>query len=97
MTIKFKKHYIDNVEFYEEICAFHKNDKISDNLWMKFYLLAENYSHLSCFRGYSYIEDMRSEAVLRCIKYIKSFDHKTRDNPFSYFTSVIHFSFLAYF
>ena len=101
MTIKdtmqpTRKHYIDNKEFFKKICEYHETKVISDELWMMFFKLAENYANLSSFRGYSYIDDMKMEAMMRCIRYINSFDHLNKNNPFSYFTTVVHNSFIAY-
>ena len=93
---KSNKNYINNKIFYEEICKYHETGKVSEKLWLKFWKLADNYSHLKCFNGYSYLEDMKSEAMIRCVKYVASFDHINKKNPFAYFTTVIHNSFLQF-
>lgn len=94
--IKESNNYIDNARFLELIKEYHVTGTICEELWLCFYKLSTNYAHLKCFRGYSYIEDMKMEALIRCIRYIKSFDHETKSNPFSYFTTVVHNSFLQF-
>jgi DNA-directed RNA polymerase specialized sigma subunit len=91
-----ENHYINNIDFYDLICKFHEEEIVSDDLWITFWKLAENYAHLKCFRGYSYIDDMKMEAMLRCVKYIRSFDHINKKNPFAYFTTVVHNSFIQF-
>lgn len=42
----------------------------------------------------SYRQEMVSDAVLNCIKYINNFNTERSKNPFSYFTQISYFSFL---
>jgi DNA-directed RNA polymerase specialized sigma24 family protein len=91
---KEKKHYIDNKKFLRLLQEYNETGYFSEELHMKFYKLASNYSNISSFRGYSFKEDMIIEGYLRCVRYAKKFDTKEKKNPFAYFTMVIHNEFL---
>lgn len=84
------KYYVTNKELLHEIKAFYDTGILSDKLHLKFYEMAENIATLPKFSGYTWIEDWISDAYLKCIEVVlaKKYDLK-RDNPFSYFTSVI--------
>lgn len=56
--------------------------------------LVSNYSNKNNFRGYTYIDEMRSEATLNCVRYAHNFDLNKSTNAFAYFTQLIHNSFL---
>lgn len=60
--------------------------------------IAKNYASKGNFSGYTWKEDMRSEAVLTCLKYMHNFDPNKQKypNPFAYFTTIIYHSFLNY-
>ena len=90
------KHYINNKKFLELLKEYNETDEMPEELHMMFYTLAKNYAHLKNFRGYTYIDDMIVEAYMRCVKYAKSFNVKDRDNPFAYFTMVVHNQFLQF-
>jgi DNA-directed RNA polymerase specialized sigma24 family protein len=91
-----ENHYIDNKEFLQDLKDYNETDELTEELHMKFYILAKNYSHIKSFRGYPYIEDMVIDAYMRCVRYAKSFDVVNKDNPFAYFTMVVHNVFLNY-
>lgn len=90
--------YIDNKKFlaalrdYDRILHAPRPDgspppRIPEYIGSCFLLIAENVSMKSNFYGYSYREEMVSDAVLNCIKYVSSFD-VSKENPFAYFTTV---------
>ena len=39
-------------------------------------------------------EDMISDGIENCVKYINNFDPERSTNPFAYFTQIIHYAFL---
>jgi DNA-directed RNA polymerase specialized sigma24 family protein len=45
------------------------------------------------FNGYTYIDEMIGDGILRCVEAFKSFD-PTRSNPFSYFTVILYRTFV---
>lgn len=46
------------------------------------------------FTNYTFREDMVSDAIENCILYMHNFDPKKSQNPFAYFTQIIHFAFI---
>lgn len=57
-------------------------------------LIAERLARKPGFSRYSYIEDMKGDAVLACVKYIDSFNPEKSQNPFSYITQICHHAFI---
>lgn len=97
-------HYVDQhalkdalVEYYEkckEAEAAGKEDPVVSNFIGECFLrMAKKISNHYYFRNYSYVDDMVAEAVIRCLQKIKKFDPTRGTSAFSYFTSVIWFSY----
>jgi len=61
-----------------------------------FYKIAKKYSTRPNFSGYTYKEDMISEAVLVCLKYAHNFNPEKSNNAFAYFTQYCHNAFIQY-
>jgi len=55
--------------------------------------LCERYSMRSNWRGYTYIEEMRGQALLQLSQIGLQFDESKSDNPFAYYTTVLTNSF----
>lgn len=55
--------------------------------------LITNYALKGNWRGYTYIDEMKSEALLNCFKYCHNFNPEKSENAFAYFTSYINNSF----
>jgi len=60
--------------------------------------IAKNFASKGSYSGYTWKEDMISESVLTCLKYMHNFDPNKQKypNPFAYFTTIIYHSFLNY-
>lgn len=56
--------------------------------------MVESYARKANFRGYSYIDEMQSEALLTLSMNILKFDESKSDNPHAYITQIIHTTFL---
>lgn len=91
-------YYIKNEEILPYIYQYRETGKIPEELGKILLTIAENYTNKGSFRSYTWRDDMVSEAVLTCIKYIHNFDpiRQKKPNPFAYFTMIIHRSFLTY-
>ena len=46
------------------------------------------------FVNYIFKDDMISDGIENCVQYIHNFDPKKSQNPFAYFTQIIHYAFL---
>lgn len=95
------KHYIKTTEGLKEVCRSHwvggfdnghfKADggRISNRLAMMFMLLVERYSRRGNWRGYTYVDEMRSQALLQLSQIGLQFDESKSDNPFAFYTTAI--------
>jgi hypothetical protein len=68
--------------------------KITNRLVQSLVMLVEKYSQKGNFRNYSYIEDMRGQALLQLSQVVLQFDESRSDNPFAFFTTITHHSFV---
>lgn len=78
---------LDNGKFSKD------HGRISENLGKMFIKLSERYAQRSNWRGYSYNEEMRGQALLQLSQIGLQFDESKSSNPFAYFTSAITNSF----
>lgn len=56
--------------------------------------IATKLSNKPNFANYTFREDMISDAMENCILYMHNFDPKKSQNPFAYFTQIIHYAFI---
>lgn len=90
-----RKNYIDKKVMYESLVSYKDTGVISDELHLMLFDMAKRVASKYRFYSYTWKEDMITDAYLRCIKYIGSYD-TTKKNPFGYFTTIIHHTFFAY-
>lgn len=62
---------------------------INNRLAMMFMLLVERYSRRGNWRGYSYVDEMRSHALVQLSQVGLQFDESKSDNPFAFYTTTI--------
>ncbi len=55
--------------------------------------LSERYAQRSNWRGYTYVEEMRGQAVLQLSQIGLQFDESKSENPFAYYTAAVTNSF----
>ncbi len=93
-----KRHYISNKDILPELAKYKTTGSISEELGNAIFIIASNYSRKGSFSSYSWREDMVSEAVLTCLRYMHNFDpDKSKNpNPFAYFTTICHNAFINY-
>lgn len=58
-------------------------------------LMVNKYANKGQWRGYSYIEDMKSEALLTLCQNAFKYDETRYDNPFGYYTQIIKYCFIT--
>jgi hypothetical protein len=81
------RYALENGEFSQE------HGRITNNLAKMFMLLVERYSQKGNWRSYTYLEEMRAQAILQLSTFGLSFNELRSDNPFSYYTRVAQNSF----
>lgn len=96
------KHYVDNKKFFDTLTAYkvavaaspddipHIPEYIGECLLM----IATRLANKPNFASYTYRDEMISDAVENCLLYMHNFDPAKSQNPFAYFTQIIHFAFL---
>ena len=67
--------------------------RITENLGRMFIKLSERYAQRSNWRGYTYVDEMRGQAILQLSQIGLQFDESKSDNPFAYYTAAVTNSF----
>lgn len=67
---------------------------ISGYIGEAIYKISNKLSTSMSFRNYPFREDLVSDGVENCIKYITNFDPDVSNNPFGYFSQICYFAFL---
>lgn len=102
--IPFKHYILENVDGIlrpvEVLKSHHKNGKfnhthgtITDKLARMFMLMVNKYSQRSNWRGYTYLDEMKGQALMQLSQMGLQFNEAKSDNPFSYYTASISNSF----
>lgn len=68
--------------------------QITDTLAYMIIKLCDRYGSRSNWRGYTYAEEMKGQAILQLSAMVLQFDESKSQNPFAYMTSTVHNSFL---
>lgn len=95
-----RKKYVDNDLFLKKIKEYKKEYKkdpttpIPSELGEILYSIATNLAKAPQFNGYTFKEEMISDALLNCVEKFHNFSPRKSKNPFSYFTQIIYFAFL---
>jgi len=99
------EHYVKNKDFLAALIEYRENceiasirglekPKISNYIGECFLKIATHLSFKPNFVNYMFKEDMISDGIENCIQYIYNFDPAKSQNPFAYFTQIIHYAFL---
>lgn len=81
------KNALENGQFSQE------HGRISNQLARMFMKLVERYSQRGNWRGYTYVEEMRSQALLQLSLVGLQFNESRSDNPFAYYTVTVSNAF----
>jgi hypothetical protein len=105
MPKKKTEHYVNNKELLEALIVYRtkvahakENDlpkpRITNYLGECFLKIATHLSYKPNFVNYMFREDMISDGIENCVQYIHNFNPERSQNPFAYFTQIIHYAFL---
>lgn len=67
--------------------------QITNRLGAMFLKLCERYSFRANWRGYSYVDEMRGQALIQLTQIALQFDEGKSQNPFAYYTAAVTNSF----
>ena len=94
------RHYVNNRDFYESIKVYktklteNENAKVPDYIGICIQQIATRLSTKPNFIGYSYRDEMISDAIENCMYALPKFNPERTNNPFAYFTQVAKNAFL---
>lgn len=78
-----------------EFCMTHGD--MTRKLAQMIMLMVNKYAQKGNWRGYTYIDEMKGQALLQLTGMVLKFDEYKSENPFSYMTSILNTSFLRVF
>lgn len=98
-------HYVNNKEFLAALIEYRRQialaeqrgdpkPQITNYLGECFLKIATHLSFKPNFVNYIFKDDMISDGIENCVQYIHNFDPEKSQNPFAYFTQIIHYAFL---
>ena len=93
-------HYVTNKDFLKALVERRELLKTDPDLRVSHYLgecilkICTNLAHKNNFNGYTYKEEMVSDAIENCLAVVDKFDPEKTDNPFAYFTQCAFFAFI---
>jgi hypothetical protein len=70
-----------------------EHGRITEGLGRMYIKLSERYAQRSNWRGYTYIDEMRGQAILQLSQIGLQFDESKSENPFAYYTAAVTNSF----
>ena len=74
-----------------QFCVTH--GKTNDKLAKMYLMLCQRYSMRGNWRGYTYVDEMRGQAILQLSQIGLQFNEAKSNNPFAYYTAAINNSF----
>ena len=102
---KRSEHYVNNKEFLAALIKYREDKEIAilqnkpkppipRYIGECFLKIANHLSFKPNFVNYMFKEDMISDGIENSVQYIHNFDPEKSQNPFAYFTQIIHYAFL---
>jgi len=102
---KKSEHYVNNKDFYQALVEYSKKvneakeqglpkPRITNYLGDCFLRIANHLAYKPNFVNYMFKDDMICDGIENCVRYINNFDPEKSQNPFAYFTQIIHYAFL---
>ena len=102
---KRSEHYVNNKEFLAALIKYREDKEIAQIKGLPkpvipryigecFLKIANHLSFKPNFLNYMFKEDMISDGIENCVQYIHNFNPEKSQNPFAYFTQIIHYAFL---
>lgn len=88
------KYYLTNSKLLPAVIEAKAKGKLTDELAKMLMMLTRKYAQRPCFSGYTYKEDMISDALTNLCQNALKFNPEKSNNPFAFYTSCINNSFL---
>ena len=102
---KRSEHYVNNKEFLAALIDYRERVALAAErgetkpvipryIGECFLKIATHLSFKPNFVNYMFKDDMVSDGIENCVQYIHNFNPEKSQNPFAYFTQIIHYAFL---
>ena len=102
---KRSEHYVNNKDFLAALIKYREDKEIAEiqgkpkpritnYLGECFLKIATHLSFKPNFVNYMFKDDMICDGIENCVQYIHNFNPEKSQNPFAYFTQIIHYAFL---
>lgn len=91
-----QRYYLTNSKLLPEVHRAKGLNKVTNELATMLMMLTRKYAQRPCFSGYTYKEDMISEALANLCQNALKFNPEISQNPFAWYTTCIHNSFLQF-
>ena len=94
------RYYIDIAEYTQEVIKFKKTERASERLGELWKLHVDKCASSASFKNYTFLDEMKGEALLFLVKYSKSFNPDKqlksgmKPDAFKYCTTMIHRAFI---
>jgi predicted restriction endonuclease len=100
-----KVNYVDNKRLYGEMIHFinsckaaeeqdEERPRVPEYVGECIFKIATRLATKPNFASYTYRDEMISDGIEVCIRYIHNFDPNKSNNPFAYFTQIIYYAFI---
>jgi hypothetical protein len=102
---KRSEHYVNNKEFLTALIDYRQRVELAQirgepkpqiprYIGECFLKIANHLSFKPNFVNYMFKDDMICDGIENCVQYIHNFNPEKSQNPFAYFTQIIHYAFL---
>jgi hypothetical protein len=103
--VNLPREYVNNAEFLQALIDYKQSIKASEFSGLPkprvpeyigecLLKITENIAKRPNFSGYTFIEDMKGDAIQNCLLYLHNFNEDSSKNPFGYFSKIIWYAFL---
>lgn len=98
--------YVDNKEFNAKITEYlilceekelagEEIPSVPNYIGESFLKIAEGLGSTYRFSKYTYLDEMKGDAVIACLSKIRNYNFRKYENPFAYFTQICWFAFIG--
>lgn len=96
-------HYVNNNDFLQAMKDYRASvanaqegeiPQIPEYIGQCILAIATKFATRPNFYGYSYKDEMISDAIENCLQYVGNFDPNKSNNPFAYFTQICYYAFI---
>lgn len=90
------KYYLTNEKLLPAVLRAKARGQVTEELGEMLMLISRNYAKHPFFSGWSFKEDMISEALINLCQNALKFNPEKSNNPFAFYTTCVHHSFLQF-